>query len=226
MRTLIDRHASTFNLLLIRTANLVKIMSDDKSLKVLATGFEPFNVHRVNSSWEAVKELSSLGLQCRGRRVDLEIREIKVEYGYVSKHIPQLWDDITPNLCVHVGLSPANVVKLEKFARNSTYLMPDNVRAVPSHGQCIPGGDEKIECHFDLEKIIKQLPTDVTVEESRDAGQYLCDFIYYTSLSLGKAPVLFIHVPPLNKPYSKEKLGYILKHIVEALLNDIVSCSA
>ena len=58
---------------------------------------------------------------------------------------------------------------------------------------------------------------------SEDAGRYLCDFIYYKSLHMNKCPVVFVHVPPLNEPYSGEELGHALRDILEALLGEMTS---
>ena len=45
---------------------------------------------------------------------------------------------------------------------------------------------------------------------SCDAGHYLCDFVFYKSLHSSQGKSLFIHVPPLNKPFSKEELAAII----------------
>ena len=45
---------------------------------------------------------------------------------------------------------------------------------------------------------------------SCDAGHYLCDFVFYKSLHSSQGKALFIHVPPLNKPFSKEELAAII----------------
>ena len=58
-----------------------------------------------------------------------------------------------------------------------------------------------------------------------DAGRYLCDFIYYKSLHLCQCPVLFVHVPPLDKPYSAEQLGQGLKDLLEVLVSKLGNVS-
>ena len=45
---------------------------------------------------------------------------------------------------------------------------------------------------------------------SCDAGHYLCDFVFYKSLHSSQGKSLFIHVPTLNKPFSKEELAAII----------------
>lgn len=49
-------------------------------------------------------------------------------------------------------------------------------------------------------------------------GRYLCDYTYYTSLHLGHRRCAFIHVPPLDKPYSSRDLGRALQATVLEML--------
>ena len=55
------------------------------------------------------------------------------------------------------------------------------------------------------------------------SSRYLCDFIYYTSLSINSTCTAFVHVPPLNKPYSAVELARGLRHAILAMLEQ---CSA
>ena len=193
----------------------------DRPITLLVTGFGPFHHHKVNASWEAVKELVGVGVKCGGEDVHIEIREMPVVYRSVQENLESIWDKVKPDLCIHVGVSPYNVIKLEKRGSNTGYCYPDNMLSCPVDGICKPGGPNIIETPFDLDKICQQVTlrqNDVKVEISTDAGQYLCDFIYYSSLHLKMAPVLFVHVPPLDAPYSLRQLAESLKNIAECLL--------
>nr|XP_009861690.2 pyroglutamyl-peptidase 1-like [Ciona intestinalis] len=61
---------------------------------VLVTGFGPFGTYEVNSSWVAVKEMSSTGLEIKD--VNLVVKEIPVEYDIIDKKVPQLWKKYNP----------------------------------------------------------------------------------------------------------------------------------
>ena len=94
----------------------------------------------------------------------------------------------------------------------------------PRNTVCVSGGPDAIDTCFPVDVICSKVSrklADVTLEVSSDAGRYLCDFIYYTSLNMKRAPVLFIHVPELNAPYTVEQLSRTLKHIIEALLDEL-----
>jgi len=49
-------------------------------------------------------------------------------------------------------------------------------------------------------------------------SRYLCEFIYYVSLTQDRKRTLFVHVPPLNQPFSKSQLTYCLEEILRAAL--------
>ena len=208
-----------------------------KSSTVLVTGFGPFNKHKVNSSWEAARLLPTMGLRARGEEIVVVAKEIKVSYEYVKERIPALWEEIKPDLCIHVGLSPARVIKYERFASNNGYFLPDVDSRFLESSTIHPGSPDRLETPLDLTELSQQVagivakgdggvkgPGDeVKIEVSHDAGQYLCDFIYYTSLHLSKGPVLFVHVPPLDEPYSREQLAHVLKHTIETILNNHIT---
>ncbi|XP_046864284.1 pyroglutamyl-peptidase 1-like [Xenia sp. Carnegie-2017] len=193
---------------------------------VLVTGFGPFAEHEVNASWEVVKELANMGLDGKG---NLVIKEIPVSYDYVLAHVPELWRKYKPKLCIHVGVSSiTEVVQLEKHAYNSNYSLPDINDEWPPNNECVKGGHECHQTNIDVAKVCQQLKKNdnpCKVDTSSDAGRYLCEFIYYMSMNerlkpeFSSSSVLFVHVPMLDKPYSKENLAKTLKLIALEILS-------
>lgn len=64
------------------------------------------------------------------------------------------------------------------------------------------------------------------VQQSKDAGRFLCDYIFYTSLCesqrAGKGTgVQFIHVPPLDTPYSLQEMQSIIKDAVRWITSQV-----
>ena len=113
---------------------------------------------------------------------------------------------------------------MEKRGSNHPYLMSDIHGGLPHAGKCVSDGPDYIDTTFDLDKVLEKVSerqTDVQFKQSDDAGGYLCDFIYYTSLHAQCAPVLFVHVPELGKPYTVRQLASALKNIIEVLLDEI-----
>lgn len=187
--------------------------------KVIVTGFEPFGEHAVNSSWVAVQELERLGL---GEAVDLHVCEVPVEYQAVQVLLPSLWKEHDPQLVVHVGVSGlATTVTLEQCGHNKGYKRRDNCSFFPASQCCMDSGPDCILSVLDMDAVCKRVNESglgVTLSVSKDAGRYLCDYTYYTSLYLGQGHSAFIHVPPLGKPYSSQELGRALQAAIKEML--------
>ncbi len=194
---------------------------------VLVTGFGPFGSHKVNASWVAVQRMLKVHEERRQANENshyfkLEAREVPVSYAYVTENLGKIYEETSPALCVHVGVSPYAYVKMERIGRNFGYFSPDVEGKVPPNGFCKDNGDLELETLIDLDSVCEELAaTDtmgVKIGISDYAGQYLCDFIYYSSLHLGKCPVVFVHVPPLDDPYNSEQLGFALLQLVNKLV--------
>ncbi|XP_061588700.1 pyroglutamyl-peptidase 1-like [Cololabis saira] len=187
--------------------------------KVIVTGFEPFGEHVVNSSWAAVQELERLGL---GEAVDLYVCEIPVEYKAIGSLLPSLWKEHRPELVVHVGVSGlATTVTLEKCGHNKGYKRLDNCSFCPASQWCMEDGPDCLKSVLDMDTISRKVNDSdigITASVSEDAGRYLCDYTYYTSLYLGQGRAAFVHVPPLGKPYSRQDLGRGLQAVVQEML--------
>lgn len=202
---------------------------DSVERTILVTGFGPFGLHEVNASWVAVKELEKLweDRSPQFKSCALKTREIRVAYSYVSNSLHEIYKECCPSVCVHVGVSPYAILKLERRGKNHGYSHLDVDGQRPFTGSCVENGPEEIKTQFDLESICKSLPgKGVEFGISEDAGRYLCDFIYYKSLHLCECPVIFVHVPPLDKPYSGEQLGQGLKDLLEVLVAKMSSTCA
>ncbi|KAG8594437.1 hypothetical protein GDO81_001204 [Engystomops pustulosus] len=188
---------------------------------VVVTGFGPFGEHAVNASWVAVQELKKLGL---GDTIDLHVYEVPVEYQTVQRLIPDLWIKHRPQLIVHVGVSGmATAITLEQCGHNKGYLGLDNCQFCPDTQCCVEGGPECLQSTIDMDAVCKRASAagldEVQFIVSTDAGRYLCDFTYYTSLYESHGKSVFIHVPPLGKPYTPAQLGRALQTILQVILD-------
>ncbi|KAL2097083.1 hypothetical protein ACEWY4_006290 [Coilia grayii] len=191
----------------------------DTKKTVIVTGFEPFGEHKVNASWSAVQELEKLGL---GEDIHLLVKEIPVEYKAVSELLPSLWKQYKPELVVHVGVSGmATSVTLEQCGHNHGYNRLDNCNFCPYSQCCIDQGPDCIMSVIDMDSVCKIVNTSrlgVAFSVSKDAGRYLCDYTYYTSLYLGNRRCAFVHVPPLGKRHTAGDLGRALQAAILEML--------
>jgi len=188
---------------------------------VVVTGFGPFEGHQVNASWECVKELEKIGL---GGKINIIICEIPVAYKKAKSIIPALWEKHNPLLMVHVGVSgQASEITLETLAHNDGYLRPDVESSMPEDCMCISDScHEVIQSEIDMNQVCQKVnqTRDLKVKSvvSDDPGRYLCDFTYFLSLHQDKSRSAFIHVPPLQKPYTVIDLALGLQASIQAML--------
>ncbi|XP_055479429.1 pyroglutamyl-peptidase 1-like protein isoform X2 [Psammomys obesus] len=168
------------------------------------TGFGPFRQHLVNSSWEAVKELSKLGL---GADTNLELGtlQLPVDYREVKRRLTTIWEDLQPQLAVHVGMdTSAKAIFLEQCGKNRGYRDSDVRGFQPEGGVCLPGGPEVM----------------LSVVSMKEVSRYVCDYTYYLSLHLGNGHATLIHVPPLSHRLPASLLAKALRVIIQEMLED------
>lgn len=105
------------------------------------------------------------------------------------------------------------------LAHNKCYDKPDVENKFPPKNCCVDDEDcEELKTVLDVEKIALKLEN---VCISTDPGHYLCDFVFFKSLYSSKGRSLFIHVPPLNKPFTAEELANIIVKVLQEVLHQI-----
>ncbi|XP_055273697.1 pyroglutamyl-peptidase 1-like protein isoform X1 [Moschus berezovskii] len=195
---------------------------DSQSGCVVVTGFGPFRQHLVNSSWEAVKELSKLGLGS-DMEVELQTLQLPVDYREVKQRVARIWEDLQPQFVVHVGVDPAaKAIFLEQCSRNRGYQDTDIRGFRPECGVCLTDGPEVIASEVSMKAVSRRAAVQgVEVAYSRDAGRYVCDYAYYLSLHHGNGCAALIHVPPLSPWLPASLLGKALQVIIQEMLEEI-----
>ena len=192
---------------------------------IILTGFGPFGHHQINSSSEIVFEVKRTWPHLN---ISLEALQIPVSYEAVNLILPTIYNENNFELCVHFGVSNYTNLTLEVKAHNAGYNYPDVDGQLPYNRKCENDGAEVLETIFDLKKIanscMKKYPI-VNIDVSENAGRYLCEFIYYKSLSIAakkNIPVLFVHVPEITaNSYSLEQLATASKNLIEVLMEQI-----
>ncbi|ELU08570.1 hypothetical protein CAPTEDRAFT_162094 [Capitella teleta] len=196
--------------------------SEAPKTTVLLTGFGPFGSHSVNASWVAVEQLSKEGVS---EDVNLIVEEVPVLYNHVRESIPALWQKHKPKLVVHVGVSSiAQALTLEQQAHNDGYNKFDVKGDCPPDGCCVQNSASCIASAIDMRKVCEEVNAaecGVQAVISMDPGRYLCDFIFYTSLNQDRSCSAFIHVPPLNQPYTAKQLAAGIRESIKAMLRQL-----
>ena len=229
-----------------------------------------------NLSWRVVEKLSETIIDSQGRAIpvfkgkpsqdDKSIPEpVKVCYNYIEDPCFQDWLDSTDALIyVHLGVEDnLGSVKLETTGRlRGVSFEKDKYNHeqddTPLH---LSENDEKtsfkisdvlceelkaFKSEIMLPTSCSENPLQLTYGPSDDAGNFLCDFLYYVSLNLATKRnsisnpnsnfprnVLFVHIPdglPLDIPYDcydqcmsekADALAEVVEFLVKKLLEQI-----
>lgn len=180
---------------------------------ILATGFSVFPGAPENPTAWAMEQLTASGWQPEGAR--LVTRVLPVRYDIWDAELGPLLAQAKPAAVVAFGLSAkARGVTLESTARNKLALeRPDAVGKHPSGERIIESGEEIFPSRLPLRDITIALRrADVPVEPSDDAGDYLCNMLFYRLMAQAEATGTpraggFVHVPYLDTQLTRLAAG-------------------
>ncbi|GAK64121.1 peptidase C15, pyroglutamyl peptidase I-like protein [Moesziomyces antarcticus] len=138
--------------------------------------------------------------------------------GYPIDHPASGYDVV-----IHVGVGRGGSIRLESLAHKHSYDKPDTASSLaPSLSPSRRGFGEGYEEFADIEQTTINIGELVgwlkrkglEVDQSWDAGRYVCDFIYYASLTnTTGAKVLFIHVPPVEDGPGVETCTEVIRNV-------------
>ncbi len=133
--------------------------------------------------------------------VDLITSILPVSFDRSILELKQIIKDTEKNLPrIHIGCSKKTAeLVLERTAVNvrqssipdidgEYYDVPKSISAHAINQQC----STKIDIQFLKVKLTEQ---GVPVKISNDAGKYVCNNVYWTSLQFDSSPTLFVHIP-------------------------------
>lgn len=119
----------------------------------------------------------------------------------------------------------ARKITIESQAHRTGYIKTDCIGKEHLTKEVCPSveGLDCIKPSLDVREICEFINRNTPIEAclSQNAGRYLCEYIFYKSLSIDCRRTLFIHVPPLNNPYTAEELAGGLRAIVECALQQL-----
>ncbi|KAJ8716950.1 hypothetical protein PYW08_005349 [Mythimna loreyi] len=218
-------------------ANFVNKFKTPKEEKVLITGFGPFGECKPNPSWEAVNAIDTG--KNYGSNIEWVKEKVEVSYEYVNQTVQDLLDKEKPHLIIHVGVDPkVKCLQLEKQAYKHGYIKHKDIHdKLPPQGVNPSPGNKCYATIFNVEALADEYnkhhaEDNLRAETSTDAGRFLCEYIYYTSLSYRKPhedkenqrkdriPTLFVHVP-FDNYYKPKQLARALERITQLCLKQL-----
>lgn len=198
-------------------------------MKVLITGFAPFNNEKINPSYEAVKLLPN--------KIDeIIINKLEVPVSYNSAYLT-VFEKIEKeeyDAIILVGQAGGrSAISLEKVAINYHYAsIPDNDGVSLNHTKIYDNGLDAYFSTLPILKMEEELKSNnINAMISFSCGTYVCNNLMYKVLHYLKeenknTKAGFIHVPYIKEQVeNKEKMPYMeLDEIVKALQICVKEC--
>ncbi|CAJ2513411.1 Uu.00g015300.m01.CDS01 [Anthostomella pinea] len=230
-------------------------------LTVLVTGFSPFKEqYPVNPSYEIAASLPDYLPADRPKdpahqspaslppvRIAKLPAAVRTSYAVAREIVPTIWDDAehTPDFVVHIGMAgPQLVYQLERRGHRDGYdkrdvdgrLLGDEERRRDQGDDWVWAGvPEELLTDLDVEDVhrrwVERSPKNLNLQISDDAGHYLCDFIYFSSLAhLWKQQrprkVVFLHVPLHPDRQSLERGRELVLTLIRSIVESEMSKKA
>ncbi|MFN8471916.1 MAG: pyroglutamyl-peptidase I [Anaerolineae bacterium] len=165
-------------------------------MRILVTGFEPFDGRSRNPSAETALALD--GMTLAGANVVARILPVD------TRRAPGMLDaavaDLRPDAVVCLGEAARRTkISIERVAVNLLdFRIPDNSGYRPVDEVIVPGAPAAYFATLPVRRLHDTLADEVPVEMSMSAGTYLCNQIMYHALhaqSTAGVPAGFVHLP-------------------------------
>lgn len=167
--------------------------------RMLVTGFGPFPGAPENPTEALIDHL-----QARPPVIAADVRlcVLPVDYGAIDAVLAAEASACEPDIAVHFGLAQgAAGFRLEDVARNEIAAGRPDAGGCQPEKTVIGDGPAEIVSGLPLDLIERRLrDASLPVERSRNAGGYLCNYVFYQSCGarltdLAPAMAGFVHVP-------------------------------
>lgn len=221
--------------------------------KVIVTGFGSFSGVENNPTTLLISELELINAY-KDEKYSFQVLEVSVEScdHYLQQLLTKLdeelktlsLEEIIDVCCIHLGVdSNATKIKLEQCAYNNmNFRVPDQREFQPSMTPILsPLPVDHCFRTYELEPVLSELRernpvAGDTVTLSTDPGRYLCNYIYFRTMTLNQQPFqsafgvsypllasdrvsfrsVFVHVPPFSVIDKATQLS-IVQSIIQIL---------
>jgi pyroglutamyl-peptidase len=169
--------------------------------RILLTGFGPFPGVPDNPSARLVETLAH-ARSLAPRDCELHMQVLPTEWGAVGTLVPSLLKSLQPHVTIHFGVSQqARSLRIERSAHNRIAARVDAAGVWPARRTIHVNGPSRLDSFVHTPLLAATLrESGLPANSSSHCGSYLCNFLYYHSLSWAMSHnavpnVLFVHIP-------------------------------
>jgi pyroglutamyl-peptidase len=171
---------------------------------VLITGFGRFPGAAFNPSGPLAKRLARLR---RPALSDFQLvgHVFPTSYAAVDRDLPALLKQHQPDIVLMFGLATrSKAVRIETTARNILARFPDVTGFSPGTRRIAAGAAAARARAPTIRMLNAARRWEKAAMLSRNAGSYLCNYVYWRALEAARRPggpklVAFVHIPPLRR---------------------------
>ncbi|MCL6445948.1 MAG: pyroglutamyl-peptidase I [Alicyclobacillus sp.] len=171
-------------------------------VRVLMTGFEPFDGEPINAAWEVVRTFADQRLP----GLDVVVRQLPTVFGKSLAVLQQALEETQPDWVVCVGQAGGrSALSFERIGVNLIDArIPDNAGVSVQDAPIVPDGPTAYWSTLPVRKLVETLrEAGIPAELSMTAGTYVCNHVLYGLMHfLQQDPYRarnvrggFIHVP-------------------------------
>lgn len=167
-------------------------------MKVLITGFDPFNGETINPAFEAIKLLPNTILD-----VDIIKLEIPTVFKKSMEYIEKIIENVNPDVIILVGQAGGrSSITVERVAINiDDTKIKDNEGNMPVDNKIREDGENAYFSNLPIKIMVDNMINNgIPANISNDAGTFVCNHVMYGTLYLinkkyNNIKSCFIHVP-------------------------------
>ena len=200
-------------------------------MKILVTGFDPFDKETINPAFEAVKKLPD-----KIENADIIKLEVPTSFKKSEKTILEAIEKYSPDVILSIGQAGGrNEITVEKVAINLLEArIPDNDGDQPSDLPIKEDGETAYFSNLNIKGIVSHIKeNNIPATISYTAGTFVCNAVMYNNLYLvdKKYPNIrtgFIHVPflpeqaslknPIPSSMSSDMISDAIRFAIEAIV--------
>ena len=184
----------------------------ESSCCVLITGFGGFPRARFNPTGRLVEKLARIRRPAFAK-ARIVTHVFPTHYAAVDRDLPSLIRRYRPDVILMLGLAPrSNHLRIEMRGRNALSILAADAQGfTPRHRAIRPNAPAEPRAGPSLARLLAAVRGfGVPTSLSRDAGSYVCNYLYWRALEYAgrtsKPPLVqFVHVPQIRNGGSRPR---------------------